>query len=275
MSKVWLVTGSAGGLGRNIAEAVLAAGDRLVAKARDPRRVRLAPLRAVAIWCAGLQDGYTKSILMQVQGHWHNDRCMVRFRLDLSLAIILLLTARGAAVTDYYNHVVFDNSPTPDSYFYSGGSATPPSTLQVHAGLLPVETRFFFTPPNALRLEWQSAPGGSWHGEVRVVDIRNRQTDYRGDALSFWCSSPKVIPAADLPMIHLADNNGGFSVAVELGKSVGDMPAGRWISSANAAKPFCDGIIPSLSAGAPAQRFLCPRRGGRHSPHTHHRRDQN
>src|SRR6266404_5807220 len=36
-SNVWLVTGS--GLGRNIAEAVLAAGHRLVATARDPRRL--------------------------------------------------------------------------------------------------------------------------------------------------------------------------------------------------------------------------------------------
>src|SRR5580692_12652475 len=39
MSKVWLVTGSGSGLGRNIAEAVLASGDRLVATARDPRRL--------------------------------------------------------------------------------------------------------------------------------------------------------------------------------------------------------------------------------------------
>jgi NAD(P)-dependent dehydrogenase (short-subunit alcohol dehydrogenase family) len=36
MSKIWLITGSARGLGRDIAEAVLAAGDRLVATARDP-----------------------------------------------------------------------------------------------------------------------------------------------------------------------------------------------------------------------------------------------
>jgi hypothetical protein len=36
MSKVWLVTGSASGLGRNITEAVLASGARLVATARDP-----------------------------------------------------------------------------------------------------------------------------------------------------------------------------------------------------------------------------------------------
>src|SRR5438552_6481537 len=40
MSKIWLVTGSASGLGRNIAEAVLASGDRLVATARDPRRLQ-------------------------------------------------------------------------------------------------------------------------------------------------------------------------------------------------------------------------------------------
>jgi NAD(P)-dependent dehydrogenase (short-subunit alcohol dehydrogenase family) len=39
MSKAWLVTGSASGLGRNIAEAVLASGDRLIATARDPRRL--------------------------------------------------------------------------------------------------------------------------------------------------------------------------------------------------------------------------------------------
>jgi NAD(P)-dependent dehydrogenase (short-subunit alcohol dehydrogenase family) len=39
MSKVWLVTGSASGLGRDISEAVLASGDRLVATARDPQRL--------------------------------------------------------------------------------------------------------------------------------------------------------------------------------------------------------------------------------------------
>ena len=39
-SSVWLVTGSASGLGRKIAETVLAAGHRLVATARDPRRLK-------------------------------------------------------------------------------------------------------------------------------------------------------------------------------------------------------------------------------------------
>ena len=39
MTKVWLVTGSASGLGRHIAEAILVSGDRLVATARDPERL--------------------------------------------------------------------------------------------------------------------------------------------------------------------------------------------------------------------------------------------
>jgi NAD(P)-dependent dehydrogenase (short-subunit alcohol dehydrogenase family) len=39
MSKVWLITGAARGLGRSVAEAVLAAGDRLVATSRDPSRL--------------------------------------------------------------------------------------------------------------------------------------------------------------------------------------------------------------------------------------------
>jgi NAD(P)-dependent dehydrogenase (short-subunit alcohol dehydrogenase family) len=43
MSRVWLVTGCARGLGRRIAEAVLAAGHRLVATARDPRELAFLP----------------------------------------------------------------------------------------------------------------------------------------------------------------------------------------------------------------------------------------
>jgi NAD(P)-dependent dehydrogenase (short-subunit alcohol dehydrogenase family) len=39
MSKIWLITGSARGLGRHLAEAVLAAGDSLVATARDTSKL--------------------------------------------------------------------------------------------------------------------------------------------------------------------------------------------------------------------------------------------
>src|SRR5437660_12772471 len=39
MAQIWLVTGSARGLGRAIAEGVLAAGDKLIATARNPQQL--------------------------------------------------------------------------------------------------------------------------------------------------------------------------------------------------------------------------------------------
>jgi NAD(P)-dependent dehydrogenase (short-subunit alcohol dehydrogenase family) len=53
MSNVWLITGCSRGLGRELAQAVLAAGHRLVATARDPRALAFLPpsdrLRTVAL----------------------------------------------------------------------------------------------------------------------------------------------------------------------------------------------------------------------------------
>jgi NAD(P)-dependent dehydrogenase (short-subunit alcohol dehydrogenase family) len=46
MNKVWLVTGSASGLGRNIAEAVLESGDRLVVETTKCDNRRLQDTRA-------------------------------------------------------------------------------------------------------------------------------------------------------------------------------------------------------------------------------------
>src|SRR6266850_204439 len=75
--------------------------------------------------------------------------------------IVLLLSALFAtpashANTEYYRHTFFDNSLTTDSYFYSSGSASAPSSLKLQNDKLPIENQIFLTPPNALRLEWQS-----------------------------------------------------------------------------------------------------------------------
>ena len=40
MSKVWLVTGAGNGLGRNITEAALLAGEKVVATARQPQQLQ-------------------------------------------------------------------------------------------------------------------------------------------------------------------------------------------------------------------------------------------
>ena len=87
-------------------------------------------------------------------------RCFSKFYLFTSIATFALLFPFSLyGNTDYYRHTYFDNSLTSSSYFYSGGQAVSPSSLEQKDGRLPVETKTFFTPPNALRLEWQSQPG--------------------------------------------------------------------------------------------------------------------
>src|SRR5579872_2605842 len=88
--------------------------------------------------------------------------------------------------TDYYRHVVFDNSLNADGYFYSNAMSNGRSFIEQLNARLPVETKIFLTPPNALRLQWQSEPGGGWEAEVRVMNFRNRYPEFSGHTLYFW-----------------------------------------------------------------------------------------
>ena len=121
------------------------------------------------------------------------------------------------ADTDYYRHTFFDNSITSDDYFYSSGKVSTPSSLLLKDGKLPVDTKTFFTPPNALRLEWQSTKGGGWDAEIRVVNFRNREINFAGDTLYLWCFANQEIAAQDLPLIRLLDNGRNFSAPLKLG----------------------------------------------------------
>ncbi len=159
-------------------------------------------------------------------------------RLFLFVAAVLLLPALAHAASDYYRHVVFDNSLTPDAYFYSRAQASGKSFLEQQNGRLPVETGTFLTPPNAIRIEWQSAPEGGWTAEIASPDVRNRLPGLDGHNLYFWVYSPLPIAAADLPRMVLSNAVEGLQVAefpasfsepLDLGKYSGDVPAGRWV----------------------------------------------
>ena len=147
--------------------------------------------------------------------------------------------AHAQGDTDYYRHIVFDNSLTSDHYFYSWGQSSGGSLIQQQDGRLPVETKIFLTPPNALRLEWQSEPGGGWEAEVRVVNFRYRFPEFLGSNFYFWCFAQEPIAAADLPRIMLSTTREGLQVAefppasfsdpLQLSDFVGDIPAKRWV----------------------------------------------
>jgi len=115
--------------------------------------------------------------------------------LVVSLALPRVLPAQTA----YYRHAVFDNSQQADFYWYSFAQAVAPSTLEGKDWRLPVDTSVFLSPPNALRLHWQSNPGGGWDAEIHLVNFRNRWPELSGHTLYFWVFAPQAIAAGDLP----------------------------------------------------------------------------
>ena len=144
-------------------------------------------------------------------------------------AAALIFSAPLHADSSYYRHIFFDNSLTASSYFYSQGQASPPSKLALENGKLPLETAVFFTPPNALRLEWLSNPNGGWEATIRVVNFRNRYPTFLGDTLFFWLYSPEPIPAGDLPLLWISDAQHNFSVSLPLEKFAAGIPAKKWV----------------------------------------------
>ena len=157
----------------------------------------------------------------------------LRLRLLASAGLLAVLLCGVAPAlfgdTQYYEHSFFDNSAMPDAYFYSSGKASAPSTVELVRGHLPVNTKIFITPPNALQVAWQSALNGGWDAEIRVVNFRNRRIQFQGDTLYFWCYSQQGIAAADLPLVRLEDAGRNFSGPLPLGEFAGDLPAGRWL----------------------------------------------
>lgn len=157
------------------------------------------------------------------------------------LICVIVLCLFCSADTQYYRHILFDNSLESDAYYYSQGRASSPSSLEVLDGKLPVSHDLFFTPPNALRLRWRSVPDGGWEASVRAMDFRNREMKFDGDVLYFWCFSRDEIAGDDLPRIWLSDVDRGFSRALDVGKFQASIPAGKWVQVAIPLRKFATG----------------------------------
>jgi hypothetical protein len=148
------------------------------------------------------------------------------------LAGISLFASLAQGSSDYYHHIIFDNSLAPGTYFYSTAQTSGKSYLEQKDDHLPLDDKTFLTPPNAIRLRWQSAVNGGWQAQVRIVDFRNRVPELFGKNLYFWVYAPQPISAGDLPRIVLSsarEFGGTFSAPLELAKYTGDLPRDRWL----------------------------------------------
>ncbi len=164
--------------------------------------------------------------------HPHQPNCSAIaswFRPATFVALALLGAIAAGAAVPYEQHVLFVNAPADGGYSHSSGNVIGPSTLELAGTRFPIDTQHYFSPPNALRLHWKSAPGGDWQMRLQAIDRDTKKTPLVGDTLAFWCYADTEITAANSPRVYATDRTNHGSVAVTLVQGAARIPAGRWV----------------------------------------------
>ncbi len=157
-----------------------------------------------------------------------NSRRISSTTLLIALLFFGVLSQTTRADSGYFQHSIFDNSLTRDSYFSSYGHEAAPSKLELDHGKIPVETKHVYSPPTALRLSWKSEPGGGWTAQVDVVKFRGRRLRFEGKNLYLWCYAPEGLPASALPKLSILDTEEQFSSQLKLADFSENIPPGKW-----------------------------------------------
>ncbi len=145
-----------------------------------------------------------------------------------SFAFLLCILASPSFAQSYDLHAVFDNSLPSGSLYGSHATFIAPSHLDAVDGKVPVDDTHFVSPPNGLRLHWQSATGGDWHAELEVHPGYAREA-WKGDSLFFWCYSETELTRESSPRITLGDSEGNGTPAILLIGSLQKIPAKKWV----------------------------------------------
>lgn len=142
-------------------------------------------------------------------------------------AFVWLASLAAMAQPEYDRHVAFDNSLASGSLYYSHGSVVAPSRLELVRGKVPVDDTHFLTPPNALRLQWQSQPGGDWD---ITLDLSTRygSAGFSGSVLYFWCYSDTGLSSDESPRVYLRDSHGEGTNSISLLSPRQKIPPQTW-----------------------------------------------
>ena len=118
-----------------------------------------------------------------------------------TIALLLAASAHAQGVR------LFTDGSGVNYWDYSYGTATGTSAVEVVNGSkIPVEFGIRWRGTSGVRVRWTSQPGGDWliglaTGGWAPFDATPL------DSLVFWAYSPSSIPAADLPLMFLEDQN--------------------------------------------------------------------
>lgn len=140
----------------------------------------------------------------------------------------LVISLNGFSQEPDYDHVFFENSLMPESWYYSKVEYSSPSFVLNISHRLPVENNFSFTPGNCLELNYTSAPDGQWLAQLNFPDWRGKDNIKTSDMLVFWLYTPEPVNKSALPEISLATGN-GQSGSLPINNYLKDLNANTWL----------------------------------------------
>lgn len=144
---------------------------------------------------------------------------------EFLLALFLLMSAQFAQ--GFFDRSAFDNSLSYQSFYYSEGYFVSPSELELIDNKVPTDQEHYVSPPNSLRLKWNSQSGGDWVVSLKVK-ARYGTADFSGSSLFFWCYSETDLTADESPLIYLKDVNDERTAIVRLIGQLDKLPARTW-----------------------------------------------
>src|SRR5690606_20960598 len=146
-----------------------------------------------------------------------------------TLYILLYFISVGLLFADTYPEVLFENSLMGGNYAYSEVQYQGPSWVENVEGRLPISDSIFFTPGNALSLEYTAGRGGRWQVTISYADSPSYYKARQDDRLTFKLFVATATTSAVLPRIAIAQAD-TVTQAVNISKYISDLQANTWIN---------------------------------------------
>ena len=118
--------------------------------------------------------------------------------------VLIIYGALALSQEPEYNRIFFENSPMAKSFFYTKTVYRSPSWIRNVAGKLPVSDSIFFTPPNALQLNYISGAQGTWSANIQFKDIRGQDNFSEAVNLTFHLYVNSETTVDELPAVGLS-----------------------------------------------------------------------
>jgi streptogramin lyase/lysophospholipase L1-like esterase len=170
-----------------------------------------------------------------------SDQCKVRITdvvsgaTDMSGASFSIVPPRAAN----QDIVFFSDSPTPNFYDPSWGTATAPSTLEIINTKWPVTTNFSLVGNYSLKLNYKSVEGGNWAIAVASMGWVGHDFTTR-DTISIKVFSETPWESQVMPYIYLEDLSNKKTEKFPLGDFVQGISANQWTEFRIPVEPFIE-----------------------------------